>query len=765
MTSIPIPPERKRLLERVLSIYHPRWAGLLHDMGRRARQEELVPLTEYLERVLGALELFVPATRPDFGITERGGDAVVCYIGDKKAGRLRFFLMLDVSGFTAILTFLTDHFGKQEAGDIMNLGILNRYCLNRIGVLLHHFAFESTSEPGCEGQIALKTALGFRALLGQVTREVRAELARKLGGKPNQQRIRAFIKSLEIKASGGLIAAPAGGGSHFYGTSQQARITWGETARLVSVAEKLGGSDDLTGGAAGAECKGIGLDDPALSALEGLCDTGWCRHSDFVLKSFGSLHKLVLTPAGRRRISRKVEHLFESGGSPRAGKSGTGPELAPDSRVQRAAIHLEKLVPYLYGEDLIEMAVRRLGPEGDKWLLFDERSSRIHDTGILFINFTVDREKLLDELAETVHGIMLQYGMVYKYNIFPQGDFNLMAALGLELPGAPETDLFYTEVLWQCWKDLLREVKKKFGSQVSLRAGMSVGTCLQGPVGDNLIHNEHTVIGPDCNLAARLLAQALEKEAGHFIFENGAMVVTPGCYKRLAHLVQPAGPYASVKLKGFSKAVPLYNLISRQANEQVADYCNRFRQLPLVTASGKVVDSLDRMGRDSILRSCLEVLGPVDRERDRWACGTEVIALYGPGGLGKTRRMAELMAWCEGRGWPVLFGGCYSWYQGGGGTGKKRPGRGCESAAAVPFHPFIRIMVEQVFGITGQHAPEEALGKIREGLSRLRGGLGAVKHAPIAASFLGLEHDERDIESLNPKARRNIFFELVAESV
>lgn len=59
-----------------------------------------------------------------------------------------YYLMIDVSGFTKLLTFLTDRFGKQEAGDIMNMSILNRYCLNRMGALISYYGRGEPEDPG-----------------------------------------------------------------------------------------------------------------------------------------------------------------------------------------------------------------------------------------------------------------------------------------------------------------------------------------------------------------------------------------------------------------------------------------------------------------------------------------------------------------------------------------------------------------------------------------------------------------------------------------
>ncbi|MBN2288367.1 MAG: AAA family ATPase, partial [Candidatus Glassbacteria bacterium] len=755
---------QRDLLHRILSVYHPALSSSLPG-EKPTRPGEPAAAADYLERVVSALELFVPASRPEFGITERGGDAVIAYLGGSGARKPDFFLMLDVSGFTALLTFLTDRFGKQEAGDIMNLGILNRYCLNRIGILLHHFAACQAGKADNPGETALKTALSFRALLGRVTGEVRRELGRKLAGKPHQDQIDSFIKTLEIKASGCVVAA-AGGGSDFYGREHRVRITWGETARLVSSAEKLGGSEEKVHESL-AECKGVGLDTSALRALESLVESGWLRDRDFALKKFGAFHKLVLTPDGCRSLSRKVEHLFRDRAGSRGAKAEAaagGPQarpLPPGSRLAEAARRLEKLVPMLYGEEFIGLAVRSLGPEADKAVLFMERSSRIHDTGILFVNFTIDEEGLLDELAEAVHEVMLRYGMMYKYNIFPLGDFNLMATLGLELPGAPETDRFYSEVLWQCWSHLLRTFRGAFGERVGLRAGMSVGKCLQGPVGDNLIHNEHTIIGPDCNLAARLVAQALQRRQGRFVFGSGTLVVTEGCYRPLSHLVQPVEPFTRASLKGFSEPLPLYSAAGRQASESLADFTARLRQLPLATVEGKLVEKISQMSRDGLLRRCLKILEAVNSGR---AAGTALLAFHGPGGLGKTRRMAEIMAWCQKQGWKVLFGECLSWYQ----EARPRQGGGKETpagSAAVPYHSFIRLLTEQVFGITPQDDHSGALKKIARVLSGLPDSLEAVEQAPVIASFLGLADPQNLPGSLSPEARRNIFFERVADLV
>ena len=117
----------------LLGELHPEWAECFaRDNLASMDRQDLLALWSYLSNLHHNLSLFVPARDPDYGISERGGDAILGYLRNRNStGTYLFFA--DVSGFTALLTFLTDRFGKEEAGDIMNLGILNRFCLNKWG--------------------------------------------------------------------------------------------------------------------------------------------------------------------------------------------------------------------------------------------------------------------------------------------------------------------------------------------------------------------------------------------------------------------------------------------------------------------------------------------------------------------------------------------------------------------------------------------------------------------------------------------------------
>ncbi len=739
------------MLRKVLSVYHPEWARSLSS-GKAPSLKQQKNLQKYLAGVGRGLSLFVPASHPAYGVTERGGDAVVAYF--KRPGRPGLkpsYVMIDVSGFTKLLTFLTDRFGKQEAGDIMNMSILNRYCLNRMGALIACYGEAGAGEDTDPAADALKSAIAFRSILGTITTEVRTELSRKLAGKPHQDQIRKFIRGLEIKASAGVVQGQSHGRSEFYGSGSRSRITWGHSARHLAGSEKVGGSDDKVDEKL-AEVKGVGFDNSSASGMEQLLATGWLRPSDYRTRRFGEFTKLVLTPRGMSRLAGRTwddigrfESSIENG--------------APDGQVQSLgdiARSLEHSAPYLQGGELVQQVIRGLGPDARLSNLFDEHSSRVHETGILFVNFSVSSGAFLDDLSDTIHRVMTRYGLIYKFNIFPMGDFNLMASLGLEVAGAPETERLYTEVLWQCWQDLLEDTGRGFGKRVRLRAGLSVGQCLQGPVGDNFLHNELTIIGPDCNLAARLVARALVRKE-----PPGSLLAARPSYVSVEHLVTPVDPYELAEFKGFREPVPLYSLTGRQEQESAVELAERLRRLPLVTDTGEVLDGGGGggigTGGDKLLaaaKAFVSDFGGQSRQVNR------MLGFYGLPGLGKTRRLAEIMHTCAEDGWRVLWSECVSYYQDtGDGTNEGRA-----EDMAVPFHPFIKVLNGQVFGIAGNDSVADAQTKLRSVSHGLRGTGAGERELAVMASFLGLDSGKGDelLESLSPEERRNVFFEQVA---
>ncbi|MCE5271519.1 tetratricopeptide repeat protein [bacterium] len=759
------PDSRQRMIQDILLQEHPRWAALCREGLDTADPEQVRRMLTYLERVERCASLFIPARDQDYGITERGGDAILGYLRNRD-GSGSYFFFADVSGFTALLTFLTDRFGKEEAGDIMNLSILNRFCLNKMGLLFE--LLQGSDGSADRGVATLKVMLAIRASMPLITEQVRQELRRKLAGKPHQKEIRAFIEKLVVKASGGVIFDPKPG-SAFYGEAVRARITWGATGKRVAQAEKLGGNDDQVRPDL-EEVKGFAVDSVSYARLADLFAQGWLGLTPddlAVSEPQEGFRKVVICPAGMDKLVPWVDRACEAGLTAAEGDwSATEGMTATDILLELGGRFLE-IERYLGSRSLLLHVVRNLGRDGNTNLLLDESCSAVRDSGVLFVNFALDKpEELLDPLADTIHGVMLRYGILYKYNIFPKGDFNLMGVLGTMAAEKKESDRYYTEILWNAWRDLNREVGRQFGGRVELRGGLSVGKALQGPAGDNIIHNEETIIGPDCNLAARLVNEALLQDQEHrFVHAPGTLFTIESHRRKVDHLIQPRGPEREVKLKGFSQPVALFNLTERSRTESVADFIARLRRLPLVTYDGQVVRNSEDMRRGQFISRAMEIIekaaaGEVER--------SQLIAFIAASGVGKTRRISELANWALESGWPVFFGECYSWYQGEGPTG----GAGVSADPAMaeshndegayPFFPFIRILKEQVFRIDNQDPPELRLDKIAQVLARLDPELAV--QAPVIASFIGVEAPESALSrALDPEARRNVFYDRTAD--
>ncbi len=754
----------------LLGELHPEWAD------RFARGElasmphpELLALWSYLSNLQHNLSLFVPARDPDYGISERGGDAILGYLRNRGSGGTYLFFA-DVSGFTALLTFLTDSFGKEEAGDIMNLGILNRFCLNKMGLVLEHFRDEHCG--GDRGVAALKVILAIRACMPRVTLEVRDELRRKLAGKPHQDEIDLFIDSLVVKASGGLVFEQEPG-TGFYGSRIRARITWGQTGTRVAGAEKLGG-DDRQVRPDEPEVKGIGIDSVCRARLDDLFSEGWLglEPEDLAVSELrDGFCKLVIRTSGMRKLEGFVAEVC----SAKIPEPGEAPEELRGMDPGGLAVMVESLAgqvagvePYLTSSGMIGYLVRRLGKKARRNILLDEACSSVRDSGVLFCNFSLRDTAVLNELADDVHVVMDRFGIHYKYNIFPKGHFNLMGVLGTEFGPRVGGEMYYAEILWNAWHDLIGRLGHKYGPEVEIRGGMSVGKALQGPAGDNIVNNEETIIGPDCNLAARLVNEALETGGtGSFVHPSGTLFTIDSQRRKLEHLVHPEPPVREAELKGFSQRVPLYALHERRELETVAEFIARLRRFPLVTSEGRVVRTERDMRADSRLR---RMMGALENAASGNSEHPALISLVASSGVGKTRRIAEVAGWALERGWPVWFGECYSWYQGDRvDTGEiKRDSASAESHSdegAYPFFPFIKILKEQVFGLGGNENEQEIVRRIAGALAALDDAQGAAPEAraPVVASFLGLRIPETPFSrALDAEQRRNLFYQCVA---
>jgi tetratricopeptide (TPR) repeat protein len=762
-----------RLVGELLGYVKAAWAeAYRQEQLDSLKPEEFDRLLIYLGNVYNNTRLFVPARETDYGISERGGDAILGYLHNTD-GAGSYFFFSDVSGFTALLTFLTDRFGKEEAGDIVNLSILNRYCLNKMGLILDHFRKEPPVD-GDRGVTALKVMLSIRAAMPLITREVHKELREKLAGKPHQEEINAFIDDLQVKASGGLVF-DSEANSRFYGTKVRARITWGTTGKRVAQAEKIGGSDEKVVSEI-EEVKGTGIDEHCRGKLEELCETNWLdlEWNDLAVSDIeDNFCKVVLRDSGMEKLIPFVEDLCSK---TRISTDFTD-VLKPlvtglDTEGKKAKLaeftaELQEIETCLGSRPLLLHLARNLGPKGTKNLLLDESCSSVRDSGVLFCNFVVADPGLFDELADQVHRVMLNYGIHYKYNIFPKGDFNLMGVLGTMFSEKRGMDRYYSEILWNTWRDLKRAMAQSFGDQVQIRGGMSIGKALHGPAGDNIINNEETIIGPDCNLAARLVNEALETDSkGRFVYPSGTLFTIASHYRKVEHLIHLQPPVKKVNLKGFSKPVDIYGLEERREVESLTEFISRLRRVSLVTVDGEVVTDEKSMREDNFLSQGMEVVERVAAGKVELA---QMIVFVADSGVGKTRRIAELAHWALGRDWPVYFGECYSWYQGEGPGDQKTGEAAAEEAhsdeGAYPYFPFIRILKEQIFRINNVDTAEIKKDKIAQVLARLDSNdPRLVEQAPVIASFIGVEVPESSFSAaLDPEARRNIFYERIGD--
>ena len=760
------------LLTEMLSFVNPAWADRFR-MGEYDKFEkgELDKVLGYLANVEHNARLYIPAARPDYGISERGGDAILGYLKNPGATD-GYYFFADVSGFTALLTFLTERFGKEEAGDIMNLGILNRFCLNKMGYILKDIAEGAAGDD--LGFNTLKIMMAIRAAMPRITTEVRGELSEKLSGKAHQKEIRKFIDELTVKASGGVIHDPESR-SDYYGRNIRTRITWGSTGKLVAQAEKLGGNDDKVADDI-KEVKGFGVDVHCYEKLIEFLKTGWLdlKPEDIAVgQGLRDFRKIVIADSGMEKLSGYVDQVcreyLDDEKSPSVDDSVFVPLSLDEKKeyVDELAGKFHDIERYIGGRPLLLHIQRNLGQSGRKNILLDESCSAVRDSGVLFCNFSLEDSSLMDDLVDEVHTVMGRYGIHYKYNIFPKGDFNLMGVLGTMFSEKRDMDKYFPEILWNTWRDLKTSMKSVFGDKVEIRGGISVGKALQGPAGDNVIHNEETIIGPDCNLAARLVNEALEMtREGEFVYPSGSLFTVHSHRRKVEHLVHPAEPIKEVSLKGFRAPVELYNLEERGEVESMAEFIARLRQVDLVTVRGECITGENDLAKDEFLAECIEVLDNVTGGKTKKA---QLISFIADSGVGKTRRIAEFAHWAIGKKrLPVYFGECYSWYQ-----GEKAEDEGVESAmpeshsdeGSYPFYPFIRILKEQIFRVNNTDSLETKQAKVEQVLASIGGkDENLIEHAPVIGSFIGVELPENEFSSvLDAESRRNVFYERVGD--
>ena len=227
------------------------------------------------------------------------------------------------------------------------------------------------------------------------------------------------------------------------------------------------------------------MDDRTYRSIPDFVEEGWLGLGPedlAVSEPRGLFRKVVIRPAGMARLGKLVEEICAEG-EPSLPYEDYIPEIGPDplARLSETGGRFLEIERYLGSRPLLLHLVQNFGREGDKNLLLDESCSAVRDSGVLFCNFEIPGPQVLDTLADRVHEVMRRYGIHYKYNIFPKGDFNLMGVIGTMFAEKRESDRYFTEILWNAWRDLNRILTREFDSEVVLRGGLSVGKALAGP--------------------------------------------------------------------------------------------------------------------------------------------------------------------------------------------------------------------------------------------------------------------------------------------
>jgi class 3 adenylate cyclase/tetratricopeptide (TPR) repeat protein len=231
------------------------------------------------------------------------------------------------------------------------------------------------------------------------------------------------------------------------------------------------------------------------------------------------------------------------------------------------------------------------------------------------------------------------------------------------------------------------EFRDRFGTEVAARTGVHTGRVVAG----DPAHGQTLVTGDAVNTAARLQQAA----------SPGEILIGEPTYRltRDAVVVEPATP---IEAKGKAEPVAAYHLREVIAG---AEARSRRRDAPMV-------------GREAELRA---IAGAFERAVADPAC--RLITILGEAGVGKSRLALEALREIGDRA-TVLRGRCLPYGEG------------------ITFWP-VAEAVRRVAGITDEHAPEEARGRIAallEGVGR------ADRIAEGVAELIGLGEGARSAE-------------------
>jgi len=251
----------------------------------------------------------------------------------------------------------------------------------------------------------------------------------------------------------------------------------------------------------------------------------------------------------------------------------------------------------------------------------------------------------------------------------------------------------------------------KTGGALTMRIGINTGLVVAGVVGEG---KDYGVVGDPVNVAARL------QQVG----TPGKVTVSEETY-RLTRKVFEYRSIGTIPLKG--KAEPL------QAFEVVGP--RRGRGL-ILEEEGSLTPLL---GREEELRQLLDLFHRTLRGR------TQVVALVGEAGIGKSRLLAEFLKRLEAEGSLARITVYRS---------------ACSSFGSGAYHVFGDFF-RSCFALTSQDEAALARGKIREALGAMGAQVEAI--APLVEHLLGFEEKELRLEHLDPERLKRQLFLAVKE--
>ncbi len=242
-------------------------------------------------------------------------------------------------------------------------------------------------------------------------------------------------------------------------------------------------------------------------------------------------------------------------------------------------------------------------------------------------------------------------------------------------------------------------VGDKTGGALTMRIGINTGLVVAGVVGEG---KDYGVVGDPVNVAARL------QQVG----APGKVTVSEETY-RLTRKAFDYRPIGAVTLKGKTEPIQAFEVVGPRIG----------RGLPL-EEEGLLTPLL---GREEELRQLLDLFHRALKGR------TQVVALIGEAGIGKSRLLVEFLKRLDAEGSLARI----TVYQ-----------SACSSFGSGAYHVFSHFF-RSCFNLAPQDDAALARGKIREVLGAMGAQVEAI--APVVEHLLGFEEKELRLEHLDPE--------------